>query len=86
METSITDVKQDLGSGAKDEVENVETDMKIPSADKIKQRNVGLYLEALERYPNDESIDQEEEKRLKRKIDRRILPVLGLCYFFYVSE
>lgn len=44
-----------------------------------------LYAEALRRYPNDESIDQADEKRLKRKLDTRILPLLGVCYFFYVS-
>ncbi|KAL5349342.1 hypothetical protein ACLOAV_005632 [Pseudogymnoascus australis] len=43
-----------------------------------------IYAEALARYPNDESIDQIDETKLKRKLDRRILPLLGICYFFYV--
>jgi hypothetical protein len=42
-----------------------------------------LYTEALERYGQDGSIDPAAEKKLKRKIDRRILPLLGICYFFY---
>ena len=67
------------------EIEHVEKESTIPSADKINQRNAKIYLEALQRYPNDECIDKEEERRLKRKIDRRILPLLGICYFFYVS-
>ena len=43
-----------------------------------------IYAEALARYPTDESIDQKDETKLKRKLDRRILPLLGICYFFYV--
>ena len=50
----------------------------------VKQGNAALYVEAIQRYPVDEAIDQEEEKRLKRKLDIRILPLLGICYFFYV--
>lgn len=45
-----------------------------------------LYAEALARYPNDESIDQAEERKLVRKIDIRILPLLGMCYFFYYVD
>lgn len=52
------------------------------------ERNINephiIYAEALARYPNDESIDQIDETKLKRKLDRRILPLLGICYFFYV--
>lgn len=59
----------------------------IKSADEL-ERNINgphsIYAEALARYPNDESIDQIDEKKLKRKLDRRILPLLGICYFFYV--
>ena len=46
-------------------------------------KHAELYTEALERYGQDGSIDPEDEKRLKRKIDFRILPLLGVCYFFY---
>ncbi|OAA66895.1 major facilitator superfamily transporter allantoate [Niveomyces insectorum RCEF 264] len=45
-----------------------------------------LYREALERYPNDDAIDTAEEKRLVRKLDRRILLLLGICYFFYYVD
>jgi hypothetical protein len=51
----------------------------------INQPHVEIYAEALAKYPNDESIDQAEEKKLRRKLDRRIIPLLGICYFFYVS-
>ena len=34
---------------------------------------------------NSDAIDQADEKRLLRKLDMRILPLLGICYFFYVS-
>lgn len=51
----------------------------------VRQEHGDLYAEALERYGQDNSIDPEDEKRLKRKLDRRIIPLLGICYFFYVS-
>jgi len=51
----------------------------------VKQSHGELYLEAMRRYPNDAAIDSLEEKRLVRKLDRRIIPLLGVCYFFYVS-
>lgn len=54
------------------------------SAEMINQDHMELYLEAIQRYPNDEAIDLEEEKRLKRKLDFRLIPLLGICYFFYV--
>lgn len=47
--------------------------------------NEELYREALERYPTDDTIDRVAEKKLKRKLDWRIIPLLGICYFFYVS-
>ena len=57
---------------------------KTLSAEMINQDHMELYLEAIQRYPNDEAIDMEEEKRLKRKLDIRLIPLLGICYFFYV--
>jgi hypothetical protein len=66
-------------------VELVEQDPKVPPAYTIKHPNAEIYLEALHRYPNDECIDREKEKSIRRKIDRRILPLLAICYFFYVS-
>ncbi|KAK7924454.1 hypothetical protein PG985_006508 [Apiospora marii] len=52
----------------------------------IQQQHPEMYLEALARYPNDESVDQVEEKRLVRRLDMRILPLLGICYFFYYVD
>ena len=49
-------------------------------------KHAELYAEALERYGQDGSIDPAAEKRLKRKIDFRILPLLGVCYFFYCTS
>lgn len=45
-----------------------------------------IYVEALARYPNDEAIDAAAEKRVLRKLDRRIIPLLGICYFFYYVD
>ncbi|KAI6909783.1 hypothetical protein KC334_g3826, partial [Hortaea werneckii] len=45
-----------------------------------------LYREALERYPTDDSIDSVAEKKLVRKLDWRIIPLLGVCYFFYYVD
>lgn len=66
--------------------EHVERDAKHGIATIINQHNADMYHEALQRYPNDEAIDKEQERRLKRKLDRRIIPLLGVCYFFYVSH
>lgn len=59
----------------------------LPTAQaKIAQQNAALYLEALERYGADGSgLDPVAEKKLKRKLDLRIIPALAVCYFFYVS-
>lgn len=51
----------------------------------INQPHAAIYAEAIARYPNDDAIDQADEARLKRKLDKKILPLLGICYFFYVS-
>jgi hypothetical protein len=67
------------------DVQHIEENLKVSVANKINQgEDNELYLEAIQRYPNDESIDKEAEKRLKRKLDIRLLPLLGICYFFYV--
>ncbi|KAH8844704.1 hypothetical protein MCOR02_010857 [Pyricularia oryzae] len=52
----------------------------------VNQAHPEIYMEALVRYPNDEAIDQADEKRLVRKLDMRILPLLGVCYFFYYVD
>ncbi len=45
-----------------------------------------FYKEAMEKYGAEGAIDSATEKKLVRKIDRLIIPILGICYFFYVSE
>ncbi|AFR92856.1 hypothetical protein C343_00742 [Cryptococcus neoformans C23] len=52
----------------------------------VRQEHGELYAEALERYGQDNSIDPEDEKKLKRKLDKRIIPLLGICYFFYYVD
>ncbi|KAH8156699.1 hypothetical protein CIB48_g11551 [Xylaria polymorpha] len=66
---------EDAGQLKKDEV-----------ADNIRQPHHELYAEALQRYPSDEYIDKIAEDKLRRKLDYKILPLLGICYFFYVSS
>lgn len=66
--------------------EHVETAKHVAVDAGIKQANPEIYLEALQRYPNDESIDRAEERKLIKKLDRRILPLLGVCYFFYYVD
>lgn len=58
----------------------------VPLADRIKQQHADLYAEALEKYGQDGSIDPVAEKKLKRKLDRRILPLLGIVSLFYCLE
>ena len=54
--------------------------------DNIRQPHSEIYAEALLRYPTDECIDKTAEEKLRRKLDYRILPLLGICYFFYVRS
>jgi hypothetical protein len=67
------------------DADHVEHGLKIPKVETVHHPDPKLYIEALERYPNDDSIDQAAERRLIRKLDIRILPLLGICYFFYVG-
>lgn len=71
-----------------EDVAQHESDSDTPSvvSDAIKQEHHDLYVEALRRYPNDAAIDPADEKRLVRKLDRRIIPLLGICYFFYYVD
>jgi hypothetical protein len=72
-----------------DEVARIEDLQNVESTRKdlmIDQDHSALYLEAIQRYPVDDAIDQDAEKRLKRKLDMRIIPLLGICYFFYVRQ
>lgn len=82
-----TDSKGSAEQLEKPRVELEEELAALPTAQaKIAQQNAALYLEALERYGADGSgLDPADEKRLKRKLDMRILPALAVCYFFYVS-
>ncbi|KAJ1328158.1 MFS transporter ACS family allantoate permease [Microdochium nivale] len=70
------------------DVEHAEHDDDKPTvfADDVNLQDYSLYEEALARYPTDESIDQAEERVVIRKLDRRILPLLGICYFFYYVD
>lgn len=52
----------------------------------INQAQPEIYQQALARYPNDDAIDQDSEKAVRRKLDYRILPALGVCYFFYYVD
>ncbi|KAF9074584.1 major facilitator superfamily domain-containing protein [Rhodocollybia butyracea] len=45
-----------------------------------------FYREALDKYPTEESIDAVEEKRVRQKIDRLIIPCLAVCYAFYYID
>ncbi|KAI1458980.1 MFS general substrate transporter [Annulohypoxylon moriforme] len=82
-EIDIKDVAAQVGDGKFEHVEN-EPNLKI--ATKINQRHAEMYHEALRQYPEDSAIDKESERKLKRKLDRRILPLLGICYFFYYVD
>lgn len=68
-----------------EEQENAESESKPVFHTMINQYDAEMYHQALQLYPNEQAINKEEEKRLLRKLDARILPVLGMCYFFYVS-
>jgi hypothetical protein len=88
--TDLDDVVQPVKDDRPLQLENQETgfDDKTPSPAVVgfTGKHAELYAEALERYGQDGSIDPEAEKRLKRKIDFRILPLLGICYFFYCAS
>ncbi|KAG7138723.1 hypothetical protein HYQ45_018852 [Verticillium longisporum] len=76
------------GEGRRSGVEHVEEELGKPNviSEDVNHPDPELYIEALARYPNDESIDQVAEKKVLRKIDMRILPLLGICYFFYYVD
>ncbi|KAL8389423.1 hypothetical protein RB595_008831 [Gaeumannomyces hyphopodioides] len=84
--------KSDAGSepGQGGEVQHPEHQNPTPKppvpVGQVNQEHPELYMEALARYPNDESIDAADEKRLVRKLDMRLLPLLGICYFFYYVD
>ncbi|KAF5020352.1 hypothetical protein F66182_7624 [Fusarium sp. NRRL 66182] len=57
----------------------------VESGHVVKQQHE-IYAQALAQYPTDDSIDPIQEKKIRRKLDRRIIPVLGVCYFFYYVD
>ncbi|KAH0143469.1 hypothetical protein KCU67_g13542, partial [Aureobasidium melanogenum] len=58
-----------------EEIEYIDFKPQEPISRELDNDQADLYAEALRRYPNDESIDQADEKRLKRKLDTRNLPL-----------
>ncbi|BEJ11814.1 hypothetical protein CspHIS471_0202740 [Cutaneotrichosporon sp. HIS471] len=48
----------------------------------VTQAEADIYDEALAKYGVDGDIDPVAEKRVRRKLDMRIIPILGVCYFF----
>ena len=79
----MTDIKNEVELATQGDCDHIENAPK-PVPTQINQKNAEMYHEAIARYPNDDAIDAEEERKVIRKLDRRILPVLGICYFFYV--
>ncbi|KAI1423128.1 major facilitator superfamily domain-containing protein [Xylaria sp. FL1777] len=73
----------DLAAQGETYVEDV---AKETTADNIRHPHHEIYAEALQRYPTDEHIDRGEEAKLRRKLDYKILPLLGICYFFYYVD
>ncbi|KAH7155212.1 major facilitator superfamily domain-containing protein [Dactylonectria estremocensis] len=63
-----------------------ESDVDKPAVVAVENQPHEIYVEALARYPSDEAIDAAAEKRVLRKLDRRIIPLLGVCYFFYYVD
>ena len=80
----------ELEQARADEME--QTGDRITKIDSIRSEHAskphedGIYAEALAQYPTDDSIDPILEKRVRRKLDRLIIPVLGVCYFFYYVD
>lgn len=83
MDSKQDDLTDSVGIEDVRDLDAPQGDLKVKAV--IDQENQAIYLEALQRYPENDSIDRDAEKRLVRKLDMRIIPVLGICYFFYVS-
>ena len=74
-----------LEKGKANELATIEDIKQEVAAENIRHPHHEIYAEALLRYPTDEHIDRVEEAKLRRKLDFKIIPLLGVCYFFYVS-
>ncbi|CAI7627616.1 unnamed protein product [Penicillium pancosmium] len=57
-------------------------ELKAAVAGKIHQEHAHFFLEAIQTYPDDDTIDRDAEKRLKRKLDWHILPFLAASQNF----
>ncbi|KAI1215175.1 MFS general substrate transporter [Annulohypoxylon truncatum] len=79
----IKDVSAQVNDGGFEHVEDA-SNLKVTA--KINQHHEEMYKEALQQYPDDTAIDKESERKLKRKLDIRILPLLSICYFFYYVD
>ncbi|KAJ6149849.1 Major facilitator superfamily domain general substrate transporter [Penicillium samsonianum] len=87
MEDKKENLPKVLDPQSGQDVQHIEENLKLSVAGKINQgEDSELYLEAIQRYPNDEAIDKEAERRLKRKLDLHLIPLLGICYFFYYVD
>ncbi|KAK5626025.1 hypothetical protein RRF57_001741 [Xylaria bambusicola] len=75
-----------LEEGKANEVATIEDVKQEVTADNIRHGNHEIYTEALLRYPTDEHIDRVAEAKLRRKLDFKIIPLLGVCYFFYYVD
>lgn len=82
--------KAELERARAEEMEQTEDNIarvdSIRSAHPDKPDEDGIYAQALAQYPTDDSIDPALEKKVRRKLDRLIIPVLGVCYFFYYVD
>jgi hypothetical protein len=75
MDTFTQDSLSDKGNGKVDHIENT---MEQPPA--IDTTHTDEAMKVLARYTGDESWQPSDEKRLVRKVDWRLLPLLCLTY------
>lgn len=75
METFTQDSLSDKGNGKVDHIEN--TTEQPPTIDTT---HTDEAMKVLARYTGDESWQPSDEKRLVRKVDWRLLPLLCLTY------
>ncbi|KAJ9124717.1 hypothetical protein QFC24_003085 [Naganishia onofrii] len=78
-----TDYVEDVNPGKHADVEDDVAPGRLGNATGIA---TAMYAEALEKYGSEGSIDPAKEKKLVRKIDRIMIPILGVCYFFYYVD